>query len=246
MKAELKVGDTLSEVFSIYRGHAGVLIPVAFWLFLVIAILDGVAGDNLSLVSLSFLVSIVIATLYKGMVVSLVRDVQDGRDSSYGELISAATPVLAPLLGAGVLAALGIGLGLLALLVPGLFLLTIWALIAPVIVIERLGVIAAFRRSRELVRGYGWPVFGAILTAYLLIIIGALVFGGIAESIAGGPFLRIVFGALAATITAPIEALVAAVLYYRLVAIKAPAAVDPALAAAPPVNGEGTGTGTGP
>lgn len=241
MKPELKVGDTLSEVFSIYRGHAGVLIPIAFWLFLVIAILDGVAGDNLTLVSLSFLVSIVIATLYKGVVVSLVRDIQDGRrDSSYGGLIGAATPVLAPLLGAGVLAALGIGLGLVALLVPGLFLLTIWAVIAPVIVIERLGVTAAFRRSRELVRGYAWPVFGAIITAYLLIIAGALVFGGIAESIAGGPFLRIVFGALAATITAPIEALVAAVLYYRLVAIKGPpAAVDPAVAELPPANGYG-------
>ena len=37
------------------------------------------------------------------------------------------------------------------LIVPGLILLTIWAVIAPVIVVERSGVIDAFRRSRELV-----------------------------------------------------------------------------------------------
>ena len=50
-------------------------------------------------------------------------------------------------------------------------------------------------------------------------IVGAIL-GAIAEGIAGGPILRIVFGALASTLTAPIGALVAAVLYYRLLEIK--------------------------
>ena len=89
-------------------------------------------------------------------------------------------------------------------------------MIAPVIVVEKSPVMAAFGRSRELVRGNGWPVFGAIVVAFLIVIIGGIVFGAIAAGIADGPLLRIVFSALASTITAPISALVAAVIYFRL------------------------------
>jgi hypothetical protein len=239
MKNKLDVGGTLSEVFSIYRDNAGVLLPVAFWLFLVVAILDGLAGSSLFLVLVASMVGIAAGTLYQGTVVNLVRDVQDGRrDFSAGELLSAATPFILPLVGAGILAGLGIGFGLLLLVVPGLFLLTIWAVIAPVIVIERSPVMKSFGRSRELVRGNGWAVFGAIVVAFLIVIIGGVVFGALAAAIADGPLLRIVFSALASTITAPVSALVAAVLYFRLRALESVAApgatVDPGLSASSP------------
>jgi hypothetical protein len=217
MNRKLDVGGTLSEVFSIYGANAGVLLPVAFWLFLVVAILNGVAGSSPFLLLIASVVGIAAGTLYQGMVVNLVRDVQDGRrDFSAGELLSSATPFILPLIGAGILAGLGIGIGLILLIVPGLILLTIWAVIAPVIVIEKSPVMSSFGRSRELVRGNGWPVFGAIVVAFLIVIIGGLVFAAIAAGIADGPLLRIVFSALASTITAPISALVAAVIYFHL------------------------------
>jgi hypothetical protein len=217
MNRKLDVGATLSEVFSIYRDNAGVLLPVAFWLFLVVAILNGIAGSSLLLVLVASVVGIAAGTLYQGMVVNLVRDVQDGRrDFSAGELLSSATPFIVPLVGAGILAGFGIFFGLILLVVPGLFLLTIWAVIAPVIVVEKSPVMAAFGRSRELVRGNGWQVFGAIVVAFLIVIVGGIVFTAIAAAIADGPLLRIVFSALASTITAPVSALVAAVIYFRL------------------------------
>jgi hypothetical protein len=221
MNRKLDVGATLSEVFSIYRENAGVLLPVAFWLFLVVAILNGIAGSSLVLLLVASVVGIAAGTLYQGMVVNLVRDVQDGRrDFSAGELLSSATPFIAPLIGAGILAGLGIFVGLILFVVPGLILLTIWAVIAPVIVVEKSPVMAAFGRSRELVRGNGWQVFGAIVVAFLIVIVGGIVFTAIAAAIADGPLLRIVFSALASTITAPVSALVAAVIYFRLRAIE--------------------------
>jgi len=176
-------------------------------------------------------VSLAVGTLYQGMVVELVRDVQDGRlDASVGDLMRSVLPVLGPLIGAGLLAGLGIAGGFFLLIVPGLILLTMWAVIAPVIVVEHRGVFDAFGRSRQLVKGHGWPVFGTVAAAFLIAFLAGIVFILVAGSIASGPIVRIVFSALASTITAPIEALVASVLYFRLLAIKA----QPAAPTVPP------------
>jgi hypothetical protein len=217
MSRKLDVRDTLAEVFSIYRDQAGVLLPVAFWLFLVVAIVNGVVANDVSLFPLVLLVSAIAATLYQGMVVNLVRDVQDGRrEQSMGELVRSAMPFLAPLIGAGIIAGVGILVGTALFIVPGLFLMTIWAVVAPAIVIEGRSVMESFGRSRALVRGNGWPVLGAVITGYLITIVGGIILSSIAVGIADGTPVRIVFSAIASTFTAPIVALVAAVLYYRL------------------------------
>src|SRR5262249_30790326 len=120
-------------------------------------------------------VSLVLAVLYDGMVVQLVRDVQDGRrDSSVGELFSSVSPVLLPLIGVSILAGIGIGIAFALCMVPGLFLLTFWSLVAPVTVIEQPGVFGAFGRSWELVRGYAWPVFGTIVLVFLLVVAASI------------------------------------------------------------------------
>lgn len=214
---ELKVGPTLSEAFNLYRDHAGVLLPTAFWLFLVVGIVNGLADGDPGMLLVTLVIGVIVATLYQGMVVGLVRDARDGRrDESIGDLMRGAAPVLGSLIGVGVLSAFGIALGFILLVVPGLFLITIWAVVAPVVVIERSGALSAFGRSRELVRGNGWPVFGAVVVAGLIVAIGGLILGAIAADISNGPLLRIVFGAIASTFTAPVTALVAAVLYFRL------------------------------
>jgi len=228
MRRKLSVSDTLGEVFSIYGAHAGVLLPIAFWLFLVVAIVDGVVGQSLALVPLVLLVATIAGTLYQGVVVGLVRDVHAGRaEASMGSLVESALPYLLQLLIAGLLSGIAIAIGFVFLVAPGLYLMTIWAVLAPVIVVEGSDAIAAFGRSRELVRGNGWPVLGALVVAFLLAALGSVILTGIAEGIADGPLLRIVFSAIAATVTAPIGALVAAVIYYRLLPPEPPAPAPP-------------------
>jgi hypothetical protein len=224
-------------VFETYRDQAGVLLPVAFWLFLIVAIVNGLTAGNFALFLVALVVSLAIGTLYQGMVVGLVQDVQDGRrDSSVGDLMRFALPVLGPLFGAGILAGIGVGFGFLLLIVPGLYLATIWAVIA------RRSIFDAFGRSRQLVSGNGWPVFWTILVAYLITIVASFALTAIADSIANGPLVRIVFSAIASTFTAPIIALVAAILYFRLQALRNeptevladPAAPSPPEPPAPP------------
>lgn len=217
MERKLDVGGALGQTFSTYRSQAGVLLPLAFTLFLLVAVIEDLVASSLALFPLGLAVSVIAGTLYQGMVVNVVRDVQDGRrDSSIEELVGATMPVVLPLIGAGLLAGIGIGIGFLLLVVPGLILMTIWAVIAPVIVVERSGVMAAFGRSRELVRGNGWQVFGVIVSVVLITIAAGIVFGAIAVSISDTAVMRILFNVIASTLTAPIAALAAAVVYFRL------------------------------
>lgn len=230
MQPKLSAGETLGEAFSIYRSQAGVLLPVAFWLFLGVAILEAVIGENVAILAVGLL-TLALVFLYQGMVVGLVRDVRDGRrDNSIGELVRSVLPVLMPLIGAGLLTAIGIVFGFVLLVVPGLYLLTIWAVAAPVIVVERRGVFDALGRSRQLVRGNGWPVLGAFLVAILFGLVVSFGLNAIGKGISDDPILDVVFYALASTVTAPVEALVASVLYFRLLELKrsssAPAAVE--------------------
>ncbi len=233
---KLEVGDTLGEVFAIYREQAGVLLPIAFWMFLVAAIVNGLAGSNNGLLGLALLVSLIIGILYQGVVVSLVRELKaGGRTSTMGELVSQTVPFVGTLVAVAILAGLGVGIGLFLLIVPGLFLLTIWSVLAPAVVVERRGVSDSFRRSRELVEGSNWQVFGVVLSALLITLFAAVVLSSIGEAVADGPIVRVVMSAIASTLTAPIEGLAASVLYYRLLELHAPVAPpEPESAPEPP------------
>jgi hypothetical protein len=149
-------------------------------------------------------------------VVNLVADIRaDGRrDLSAGEMMSMTTPVILPLIGAAILAGIGIGIGFILLIVPGLFLLTIWSVVAPAIVIERTGVIGAFGRSHELVKGDGWPVFGTIVVAFLIVAVASAIATAIGAAIGlGGLIVALI---LIGILTAPISALVASILFFDL------------------------------
>ncbi|HEY2333696.1 MAG TPA: hypothetical protein VGH58_01640 [Solirubrobacterales bacterium] len=240
MKRKLDVGGTLRQIFSTYGYQAGVLLPLAFGLFLLVAVIDGVLANSLLLISLGLAVSVVAGTLYQGMVVGLVRDVQDGRrDSSIGELIEATWPVVLPLIGAGVFAGICIGLGFLLFVIPGLILLTIWSVIAPVIVVERSGVFAAFGRSRALVKGNGWQVFGVIFVVFLITAVASVVLGAIGAGISDSFAMQVLVNLIASTLTAPIAALAAATIYFDLLSIgEAAAPVPLAAPEAPPGDGQ--------
>jgi hypothetical protein len=70
MEEKLNVGDTLRETFAIYRDQAGVLLPVAFWLFLAAAVVEALTLDVLALFWIGTVVSLTVGTLYQGMVVA--------------------------------------------------------------------------------------------------------------------------------------------------------------------------------
>ena len=77
----------------------------------------------------------------------------------------------------------------------------------------------AGKRLAELVEA-GGAAGATVAAAFLITFVAALVFVAIAEGLSDEVLLRIVFNALASMVTAPIAALVASVLYFRLREIK--------------------------
>jgi hypothetical protein len=213
--AKIDVGDIIAKVFRIYLDYVAVLLPAAALLFVIEAVFRLLALESAALALVAGIIGLILSTLYTGMVVELVNDVRDGRlDQSVGGLLRSVTPVLLPLIAVSILAAIGIAIGLLLLIVPGLFLVTIWAVVAPVTVLERPGVLPAFGRSRELVKDNGWPVFGVIVMFVLIFIAIGIVLGIIGAIL--GDVGEVILGYVGSVITAPLVALAAAVLYFEL------------------------------
>jgi hypothetical protein len=230
-------GRVISETFAIYRDNFGALVIAALIVFVIAGILQGLlseVGNTLGSL-LSQAVNLTAIAIYTGFVVKLVEDVRDGRgDFTAGELFSAASPAILPLILNGLLRGLAVTLGLILLIIPGLFLLTIWAVTSPAIVAERQGVFDAFRRSQELVRGDGWQVFITIVLVFLITV--GVTFVALLIGAGLGVVGLIILAIIASTLTAPIGALVSSVLFFDLgggstAAVAAPAA--PAQPAAP-------------
>jgi hypothetical protein len=215
-EARLDIGAVIRRVFYIYVQQAAVLMPAAAVVFVFTGIITGllvVASSGLAVVAIA--IYLVAATLFTGMVVRLVADVQDGRrDATAGKLLRAAAPVLGQLILVGVVAAIGIMAGFILLVIPGLILLTLWSVAAPVVVIENPGVFPALRRSRLLVRGNGLQVFAVIMI--LVVLVGAA--GNIIDAVAAsaGTGVGIVARVIVGVLSAPLSALAAAVLYFEL------------------------------
>ncbi|MQA74052.1 MAG: hypothetical protein GEU88_06895 [Solirubrobacterales bacterium] len=234
----IHVGGVLGETFSIYGRHAAALLGSAFLIFVVVgivtALLSGPSRNEASWGELLlFLLAVIIrvgaTALYTGFVVKLVEDARDGRrDVSIGRLFSSAATAIVPLVAMSILWGIGVGIGLFLFIIPGLLLLTIWAVTAPAIVVEGAGVLESFGRSRELVRGNGWRVFWTIVAVWLLSAVITFLLGLIGDAISGVGYGVAV--TIAGFVTAPILALAASVMFFDLGggrAVRAPAAVAP-------------------
>jgi ABC-type multidrug transport system fused ATPase/permease subunit len=230
MNAKLDTARVFERIFAIYRDQFTLLIPAALVVFVPVALISGIiyAGDVSIFGALIVAAIATIATYwFQGMVVEAARDILDGRrDHTIGSLVRSATPVIGPLIIAGILAGIGVGIGLLLLIVPGLFLLTIWAVIAPVIVIERKGALESFGRSRQLVRGSGWQVFGVIVVLFLLQFIVTAVIQALANSVSDSFAGYAIADLIVRLLVAPLAALAASVLFFELKALRGEPVLD--------------------
>lgn len=227
------VGRVISETFSIYGRHVGVLLGAAVVIFGIIGIINAFLYDEGGLVFnliIQFL-NLLGSTLYTGMVVKVVQAERQGTVTTVGEMFESVAGVWLVLVGNGILKGIAVTIGLILLIVPGIFLATIWAVTAPAIVVERAGVMDAFSRSWDLVRNHFWPVLGAFVLGFLIVFGISLVAGAIGVALGlVGVLILVTIGSIVA---APILALISSIIFFDLGGGQV-AAAPAAPAAAPP------------
>ena len=221
----MTVGGILGEAWKLYTRFFTRFFVIALIVYLVVNLLNALvgslfghgAGIAVLLALITLVISIVGTFWLQGALVYAVSDVRDGTiDTTVSQVFERIRPLLGTLIPAGLLAGLGIAIGFIFLIVPGLVLLTWWCLIVPVIVLEGKQIGESFTRSRELVRGHGWTVFGVVVISGLLVFISSAIIESIFSFL--GSFLRYwIGGSIASAIVGPFFAVALTLVYYALV-----------------------------
>jgi hypothetical protein len=222
----MDISNVLSEAWTLYTRHIGRFFLTAVVVYAVLdlisALADAAAGDSVLAAVVWGLIAAAVSIVgffwVQGALVETVRDVRDGRaDRTVGETYRTVQPRLPALIASGIVAGVAIVIGLILLIVPGLFLITIWSMIGAVIVLEGRSAGEAFGRSREIVRGHGWQVFGLLVITFVLVVIAesliGLLFAPLPE------FLDTWLGSLVAhSLTVPFAVAAVTTAYFKLTA----------------------------
>jgi hypothetical protein len=115
--------------------------------------------------------------------------------------------------------------GALLLVIPGIWLTVMWSVCVPVIVIERTGPLAALGRSRQLIRGHGWGVFGRLVALSLIQGVASTVLRAVFSSLPPSWQLLLANGVVGCMFI-PAFAVLSTLIYYRLTAARAAAGLS--------------------
>jgi len=87
----------------------------------------------------------------------------DGRELGVAEAYRAAGPAALRVFGASLLVSIGVLIGFVLFVVPGLWLATLWIVAVPAAIVEDLPPLSAVRRSSQLTRGNRWPALVLVI-----------------------------------------------------------------------------------
>lgn len=181
--ATLSVGSIISRTWGTLMKKPGVYLGICF-VFSLVSILI-LIGLSLMLQGLGALLGIIInmiLNLLSGAAIVYVA-FQDLRDVRMGlkEALVYVSGRLVPLFLVALLSGLGIGIGLVLLVVPGIFLACMWIVAVPACVVEKLGPVDCLRRSMELTKGHRLTIFGVLA----IITVTVSILNGLASAIGG-------------------------------------------------------------
>jgi uncharacterized membrane protein len=172
------VGRAISYGWTAYWKNAGPLIVLAL-VVIVVNFVIGIVGQNVSgaaprlvLQLIGFVVGIVLA-------MGLIRaslSVVEGRTPTVSLLFQ--TEGFGAYLVASIIVTIGVVIGLILLIVPGLILAIMWQFFGYVIVENpAMGPTDALRRSADITRGHRWQLFGLGILLIAINLVGLLACG---------------------------------------------------------------------
>ncbi len=193
----IRVGQVLSRAFALLSGDLAKFFVLALviwspYLLFTLGVTDasspGTSVGSLGILALSVPLNILSqATILYGAIQKM-----RGQEFSIGTSLVQGLARFFPILGMLICLAIGIGIGCLLLVVPGIMLLVAWYVALPACVIERMGPFQSLTRSAELTKGNRWRIFGLMVVMYaasdvVQIVVQLVLFsiGGTAVSVIG-------------------------------------------------------------
>jgi uncharacterized membrane protein len=176
--ATFSVGEAMSYGWKAYWRNAGPLIVIAIIVIAINVVIQlvggGVTGIAASIV-LDLIDLVVLLVLAMGLIRASLA-VVEGRTPEVGMLLH--TDGFGPYLVGAILVGLGVFVGTLLCIIPGVILAVMWQFFGYVIVEQpTTGPTDAMRRSVEITKGHRWPLFGLLVLLFLINLVGALLFG---------------------------------------------------------------------
>lgn len=224
----MTISATLGDGLLVYRRIWRRSVVVAGLVFAVVSLADAFAARRLTAATdlVSVILTLVGSLLVQGALVEVVRDLHEGREpGTVGTYYARTRERLGTLLGASLLYGLGVAIGLVLLVIPGLIAVARWSLIVPLLMIERLGVRAAFSRSSQLVKGRTGRVLVLVIVTNVITGLAGLAIRSFFDFLPA--FLTVwIGGTIASAVTIPYEAHVLTVLYYKLTEPERPVLPD--------------------
>jgi hypothetical protein len=239
----LSIGELIDAGFKLFRQRFGTLmtcvlapvVPLSILSTIIVAAVDDTAFDVNAPASDSSSVDIanLIDNLLGGCAAAIaiaacfrvISSAYLGERTDAGDSLRYGLSRLLPLIVAYIAISVAAGIGLVLLVVPGIFLAVKWSMTFPVIVAERAGAFDAMRRSWELTRGHWWRVFGTLLfvvvISFVLAFLILVAFGAAiasSDSISELAFAILITAATIGVLTVlyPLTAAVVTVVYYDL------------------------------
>ena len=174
----LGVGSLISESFSILLSRFFQVITIGFVPGIIGVLISGMlvgyeettglaepqftdAGDLLAH-GVSFIVNMVIYSITTALLVQLAYDTKLQRPVQIGRYFGPALSAVIPLAILSIVATTLAAIAAMAFIVPGLWVAAVFSVLAPAIVIERVG-FGGLSRSAALTKEFRWPIVGAML-----------------------------------------------------------------------------------
>ncbi|MGP0088592.1 MAG: hypothetical protein ACLPKB_01310 [Xanthobacteraceae bacterium] len=199
--SDLAVGRVLSRAWIVFTNNFVIFFITALVISLPGLLIEsanapGAAANPSSVlwkIGVGFPLALILNTIGEAVIVFGAFQDLRGQPVRLGEALQKGLARFFPILGLAVVSSLGIAIGILLVVVPGVILAIMWSVALPVCVLEQLGPISSLGRSSALTKGYRWKIFGMVLLLVIANFLGSFVVGLVLAPVS---FMTVAIGGL--------------------------------------------------
>jgi hypothetical protein len=208
------IGESISQVGPTYLSLFLINIPGIF-----VGLTPQLMPIMTSL-SITYAYAILIAPIIGAIGICLIHRYLQNQTIDLGGAASQALGRIGTIIPTSIVVFIGVFFASLFLLIPGIYLGTVWAFAVFAVVLENCSVFESLKYSKNLVKGRWWPVFGSMLASILIILPGIIISTAIAPKPTtygtGGAIVNTAIGALIMALFTPLIQMYIVKLYIRL------------------------------